>query len=171
MSWDLHHTESERLAQEAQGNGDVARARELYRRAAEAEARALVALDPAKSRTRAITAVSALSLWLKAGCLEMVETKGQELLADGSLPEFAQAQIREIVEQAAEGRRGEQREFEVEITFQKTLRYTVRAPDRVAAEKQAVTRWRRGDEANLPSSDGCELLQVQAHAAAPGESE
>ena len=39
MSWDLHHTESERLAQAAQaalavGNGQEAR--DLYRRAAEA---------------------------------------------------------------------------------------------------------------------------------------
>jgi uncharacterized membrane-anchored protein YjiN (DUF445 family) len=105
MSWDLHHSESERLAQEAQDEGGAERAPELYRRAAEAEERALAALDPAKSRTRCITAVSALSLWLKAGCFDAVAAKGEALLADDSLPYFANAQIEEIMKKAAENLR------------------------------------------------------------------
>lgn len=165
MSWDLYHSESERLAHEAQDSGDAGTARGLYRGAAEAEERALVALDPAKSRTRGITAVSALALWLKAECLDVVTARGEELVADDSLPHFAREQIREILDQAAESRGGEQRDFEVELTFRQTLKYTVRAPDRVAAERQAVTRWRQGDEISVPASDGCELLEVQAHVA------
>lgn len=120
-------------------------------------------LDAAKSRTRGITAVSALSLWLKGARLETVRARGQELLADESLPHFARVQIREILEDAERGRvHGHQ--FEVEITFRQTLRYAVNAQDPRAAENEAVARWKLGDERDVLASDGCELLEVQAHA-------
>lgn len=165
MSWDRHHTDSERLAQAAQAATDEQGARDLYCRAAEAEARALLALDPAKSRTRGITAVSALSLWLKGAEYGTVRARGDEFLQDASLPHFAKVQIRELVE-AAEGTGGTQQQFEVDLTFRQTLRYAISAQDRKAAEEQAVTLWKLGDESDVLASPACELLEVQAHASA-----
>lgn len=105
MSWDAYHSESERLAGRAEvlladGRCDVAA--EEYRRAAEAEERAFAELAPSKSRTRGVTAVSAVSLWLKAGELERVRALGARLLGHESLPTFAQVQIREILEDVEE---------------------------------------------------------------------
>jgi hypothetical protein len=166
MSWDLHHSESERLAQAAQtalAAGDRQGAHDLYRRAAECEERALAELDPAKSRTRGITAVSALSLWLKGARHETVLHRGEELLRDDSLPHFARTQIREILQSATQGRDSQDR-YEVEITFRQTLRYAVYAQDRKAAEKQALSLWKVGNDANVLASDACEVLEVQTHA-------
>src|SRR5919197_197790 len=58
MTWADHHTQSERLAAEAElavRQGAAAQAVDLYRLAAEAEARALAALDPTKTRTLGIS--------------------------------------------------------------------------------------------------------------------
>ena len=165
MSWDLHHTESERLAQAAQATvtaGDQQRARDLYLQAAESEERALAELDAAKLRTRGITAVSVLSLWLKSGRVETVRRRGEELLRDESLPHFARTQIHEIL-QAGESRRSPQRLYEVEITFRQTLRYAVNAQSRRAAEQEALSRWKLGDDSAMLGSDVCELVEVQAH--------
>lgn len=144
MSWDVYHTESERLAAEAEALracGDNPGAAELYRRAAEAEESALAAVDPTKSRTRGITGVSAVSLWHKAGQSAEVLRVGRRLLAE-PLPRFAHVQIREIVDlhEQSPGT-GEQR-FEVEITVRQTLRYAVDAADRNVAERTAMERWR-----------------------------
>ena len=68
MSWVSHHSESEhyaKLAEEAKREQNNARAVELHRLAAEAEILALVALEPTKTRTISITAVSAASLFTK----------------------------------------------------------------------------------------------------------
>lgn len=165
MSWDLHHTESERLAQAAQAAaaaGDQRKARDLYLQAAQSEEHALAELDPARSRTRGITAVSALSLWLKGGRTDTVRNRGEELLRDESLPHFARTQIREIL-QATENGRGPQHRYEVEITFRQTLRYAIDARDRRAAEQEALSRWKLGDETAVLGSDVCELVEVQAH--------
>ena len=65
MRWDEHHSASERLATDAERaarSGDRAAAEELYRRAAEAEAAALDDVGREKSRTRGVTAVSAVAL-------------------------------------------------------------------------------------------------------------
>jgi hypothetical protein len=65
MSWAIHHAQSKELASQAQvalKKGDKARARDLYRLAAQAEGRALEVLDPSKTRTLGITVVSATSL-------------------------------------------------------------------------------------------------------------
>ena len=112
MSWNVYHTESEKLAGEAEAlrlRGNHSSAAEAYRRAAELEERALEALDPSKSRTRGITAVSALSLWDKAGNAEEVHRLAKQLLAE-PLPHFAQAQAREFLDGSPVlNRRGRQR--------------------------------------------------------------
>ena len=165
MSWDLHHTESERLAQAAQvalAAGDRNRAHDLYGQAAESEERALAALDLARSRTRGVTAVSALSLWLKSARPETVRHKGEELLRDESLPHFARTQIHEILHSAKNT--GSPRRYEVEITFRQTLRYEVDAQDPRAAEREALSRWKVGDDTHVLGSDIGEVLDVQTHA-------
>ncbi|HEX2076127.1 MAG TPA: hypothetical protein VHG08_00410 [Longimicrobium sp.] len=172
MSWDVHHTESERLAQAAQAAvaaGDPHEARDLYLQAAKCEERALAALNPARSRTRGITAVSALSLWLKSGRAETVRSRGAELLRDESLPHFARTQVHEIL-QAAESGDASQRRYEVEITFRQTLRYAVNAQNRQAAEKEALSLWQLGDDTAVLGSDVCELVEVQAHGSSERDS-
>jgi hypothetical protein len=69
MTWSDFHQRSEALASEAflaVRAGQVDQATALYAQAAEAEERALHALEPSKVRTLGITAVSAASLWFKA---------------------------------------------------------------------------------------------------------
>jgi hypothetical protein len=100
MDWDENHSESERLASQAEvaaREGNRKRAAALYREAAEAESRALASVDPTKMRTLGITAVSAVSLYYKAGEGTVAADIGQRYLDAGSLPEFAQNQIREIL--------------------------------------------------------------------------
>lgn len=100
MSWDQHHSRSERLAAEgeqAARTGDRAAAESLYSQAAEAEAAALEALAPEKLRTRGITSVSAVALWYKAHELARAEQLAHRTLAGGDLPEFARTQIRELL--------------------------------------------------------------------------
>ncbi|GAB3479251.1 hypothetical protein [Polaromonas eurypsychrophila] len=101
MSWALFHTESERLAIDAQlelraGNFD--RANELYKGAAVAERKALDQLDASKLRTRGITAVSAVSLWYKAGEYAVAEQLAHSMLADSLLPEFSREELRNLVQ-------------------------------------------------------------------------
>lgn len=96
MSWLEHHQQAEQLASEA----DITefRARNLYRQAAEAEARALKEVKPEHHRTRGITAVSAAALYLKAGRPRTACAFAQDILArPARLPEFAKAQLREII--------------------------------------------------------------------------
>jgi hypothetical protein len=167
MSWDLHHSESEALAGEAEAlraRGDHLAALEMYRRAAQAEEAALAALDPAKSRTRGITAVSALSLWHKAGSRADVLRLGTQLLA-GPLPHFAEAQVREIMDAASRANSTTpQKQFEVEITFRQTLRYSVDAASLKGAQREAVERWRVGQMA-VDNAGTCELVDVRPRSA------
>jgi hypothetical protein len=70
MSWAVFHSESEALAlaaHEALSQRQGNRAIDLFRRAAEAEEKALGEISPDKLRTFAITAISAVALWYKAG--------------------------------------------------------------------------------------------------------
>lgn len=102
MSWDLYHSESERFASAAeieskQGNND--RAVELYRLAAEAEARALNEVDPKKARTLGVTAVSVAALYYKAGDPEAARSTAQRCLSNDSLPDFASEQLKNILQQ------------------------------------------------------------------------
>jgi hypothetical protein len=101
MTWADHHTQSERLAAEAElavRQGAAAQAVDLYRLAAEAEARALAALDPTKTRTLGITAVSAVALWYKAHDYPQAERLAHTWLASDMLPPFAIEQLRELLQ-------------------------------------------------------------------------
>lgn len=101
MTWSAFHGESEKLAIAAQlaaqdRNHDLAR--DLYRRAGDAERRALALVGTDKVRTRAITAVSAVALCFKAREFAAAEQLAHEMLADASLPEFARADLRNLVQ-------------------------------------------------------------------------
>lgn len=101
MTWADLHGESERLAIEAQlalKNRNAGRAIELYKRAAEIEQRALDQLDVSKTRTRGITAVSAVALWFKAGEYVLAEQLAHSMLADPNIPEFAREELRNLVQ-------------------------------------------------------------------------
>jgi RNA polymerase sigma factor (sigma-70 family) len=100
VTWLEHHTASSRAAAEAEiaaRESESARARTLYRRAAEAEEKALSELDPTKRRTLGITAVSAVALWCKGGAFDRAKQLAHRL-AKKDLPSFATRQIREILE-------------------------------------------------------------------------
>jgi hypothetical protein len=101
MSWADFHTASEAAAIEAERNfreGNTSRAALLYSRAAELEQRALAALDTTKTRTKGITAISAVSLWYKAAAYERAEQLAHSMLADPSIPDFARTGLRNLVQ-------------------------------------------------------------------------
>ena len=101
MSWDRHHSASEKLAIDAQTairSGDITRAVDLYKRAAVEETAALDALERGKHRTRGITSVSASALWYKAHEYNTAEQLAHLSLADGNLPPFAQSQLRNLLQ-------------------------------------------------------------------------
>lgn len=101
MTWSDFHGESEKLAIAAQlaaqdRNHELAR--DLYRRAGDAERRALGLVSTDKVRTRAITAVSAVALCFKAQEFAVAEQLAHEMLADTALPEYARANLRNLVQ-------------------------------------------------------------------------
>ena len=101
MSWATHHSQSEKSASQAEAafkKGDKARAMDFYRLSAEAEERALNELDPGKTRTLGITAVSAASLWFKAKEFKHAEQIAYGWLASNLLPDFATAQLQELLQ-------------------------------------------------------------------------
>jgi hypothetical protein len=101
MSWGTHHAQSEEFASQAEvalRKGDKALATELYRLSAEAESHALNELDPSKTRTLGITAVSAAALWSKAKELKQAEHVAYTWLASKLLPDFAIAQLQELLQ-------------------------------------------------------------------------
>jgi hypothetical protein len=101
MTWIEFHTVSETAAikaEEAFRKGDAANARSLYELAAESEQKALAAVDSAKTRTRGITAVSAVALWFKAAAFERAEQLAHSMLADPLLPDFARLELRALVQ-------------------------------------------------------------------------
>ena len=101
MTWSAFHVESEHLAAQAElaaKSGDGERARALYRRAAEAEVRALSELDTSKTRTLGITAVSAVALWYKAQDFHAAEHIAYTWLATALLPPFAADQLRQLLQ-------------------------------------------------------------------------
>lgn len=96
MSWATHHSRSGRyasLAQLATRNGGYRGALELFRRAAEEEALALSCLSKRKTPTRGVTAVRVVSLWLNAGNARRARRVADQLLKEGSVPDFAAAQL------------------------------------------------------------------------------
>lgn len=101
MTWTELHAESERLAIEAQmslKSNDKAKALDLYEQAAEIERQALDILDVSKTRTRGITAVSAIALWFKAEDYVKAEQLAHSMLADPNCPDFAREDIRNLVQ-------------------------------------------------------------------------
>jgi hypothetical protein len=101
MTWAELHGESERLAIEAQTAlraRNTEQAIQRYKQAAEAERRALDQLDVSKTRTRGITAVSAVALWFKAHEYLLAEQLAYAMLADPHIPEFARDDLRNLVQ-------------------------------------------------------------------------
>ena len=101
MTWLEHHQKSELLAADAEvaaRNVEHRRAEDLYRQAAESEERALGDLDPSKSRTRGVSAVSAVSLYYKAGELTIAEGLAYKCMAADGLPDFAAEQLRGLLQ-------------------------------------------------------------------------
>jgi hypothetical protein len=101
MTWAELHSESERIAIEAQlalRARNAGQAIELYKRAAEIERRALDQLDVSKTRTRGITAVSAVALWFKAGEYVLAEQLAHSMLADQHIPDFSREDLRNLVQ-------------------------------------------------------------------------
>lgn len=101
MSWAELHSESERLAIEAELSlraRDALKAADFYKRAAEMEQRALDVLDVSKARTRGITAISAVALWFKAGEYTSAEQLAYSMLADAHIPDFAREELRTLVQ-------------------------------------------------------------------------
>ena len=100
MSWLEHHRLSEELASDAEvavRGGEHKRALGLYAKAAQAEELALKEVEPAKSRTYGITAVSAVALHFKATQWKQAKNLAHQCLASGRLPEFATEQIEELL--------------------------------------------------------------------------
>jgi hypothetical protein len=59
--------------------------------------------------------------------------------------------------------------FEVEITFQQTVRYAVDAASRKAAENAAMEQWKVGDEESAIGSECCQLVGVHTAEVPSGE--
>jgi len=101
MDWSSHHLQSEQfalLAEKEARNQRFKQAVEFYQRAAEQEEYALNCLDEGKVRTRGITAVSAVSLWLKGQELQKAQTLAHKYLESNLLPPFAISQLKEMLE-------------------------------------------------------------------------
>ncbi len=99
MSWLEHHARSEAYAGQAEQldkQHQINRAIQFYRLAAEAEINALETLDPSKTRTLGITAVSAASLYYKAQDFEQAKHVARKWLASQSLPPFAVDQLNDL---------------------------------------------------------------------------
>lgn len=101
MTWAEFHAESEKFASAAElaaKHGDVAAAHDLYRQAADAEVRALGALDVKKARTLGITAVSAVALSYKAHEFTQAERLAHKWLATDLLPAFSVEQLQTLLQ-------------------------------------------------------------------------
>lgn len=101
MTWLEHHILSEELSSDAEvanRRGELTRASELYARAAQAEELALKEVEPSKTRTYGITAVSAVSLHYKATQWEQARKLAYHCLESGRLPDFAARQMEELLD-------------------------------------------------------------------------
>jgi hypothetical protein len=101
VSWNEYHSKSEILASDAEmacRSGDFQKAENLYRQAAAAEVAAFAALTSDKRRTRGVTAVSAVALWYKGHDYPAAERSAYLYLAEQDLPDFAKAQIQNLLQ-------------------------------------------------------------------------
>jgi hypothetical protein len=80
--------------------GRAAEARDLYTQAAELEAKALESIPATRPRTRGIIAVSAVALYRRGGAIDEVTRHARRYLAERGLPEFARAQLAELLDDA-----------------------------------------------------------------------
>jgi hypothetical protein len=100
VTWIMYHTKSENyasLAEVAVKQGDLERANQFYRLAAEQEEFALRELDVSKQKTVGITTVSAASLWFKAHEFQKAQIVAHKGLAS-ALPAFAVNQLQSILQ-------------------------------------------------------------------------
>ena len=101
MSWDKNHRVSESLvaaAYDLYESGDIDLAKENYLIAAKYEEKAAQFVAKAEtSRTFGITAISAISLYLRGGDFNKAHLLGKEYLSRAELPAFAKEQIEELL--------------------------------------------------------------------------
>ena len=100
MTWLEDHQESEELAAAAEMAARRGKARDaqvFYVCAALAEKRAFEQIDAAQSRTRGITAVSAVSLYYKSGEFGAAESMAQRMIRAPHLSRFALVQLHELL--------------------------------------------------------------------------
>jgi hypothetical protein len=101
MSVDIHRraeavmARAERL--EAEADGHTEQARPLYLEAAALEGEVLKEIPASRPRTRGIIAVSTASLYWRAGAKEEVARIARRYLACPDLPEFARAQLGDLL--------------------------------------------------------------------------
>ncbi len=101
MSWTEYHAQAEHyanLAEEAILSRNVDRATEFYCLAAAQETLALSDIDPEKTRTIGITAVSAAALWFKGRNLSQAQNAALRGLVIPNLPPFAQNELKELLQ-------------------------------------------------------------------------
>lgn len=79
-------------------NGRLAEGETLYLQAARAEAEAFTALDPSKTRTAGITAISAASLYHKGKASTEAEKFVVTCLSNAAIPEFAREQLKNVLQ-------------------------------------------------------------------------
>lgn len=100
MSWTTFHEESEKLASAAQvarWNGDAEAARANSLAAARAELLALGELGAEDPETYGVMAVSAAALFYKGKAFGDAKDVAQRALRAPFLPDFAKAQLKEII--------------------------------------------------------------------------
>ena len=85
-------------AHEALRRGEQEIALSLFAQAARAEVEAFNEVDAKKPRTKAILAISATSLWYKAGDLAAAERLAHEASTIPNLPTFARNELRELLQ-------------------------------------------------------------------------
>lgn len=101
MSWLAHHTLSEEYANKAEEHSkrqEAAQAIDLYRLAAEAELKALEAIESGKNRTLGITALSAASLYYKAQDFAQAKKIAYKWLASDLLPPFSVEALEDLLQ-------------------------------------------------------------------------
>jgi hypothetical protein len=101
VTWDSHHSTSEKLAIEAEAArraGNYQRAQALYSQASAEEAQAFGELPADKQKTRGVTAVSAVALSYKGQEYAKAERLAYQYLAEDQFPSFAAAQLRDLLQ-------------------------------------------------------------------------
>lgn len=101
MSWLTYHRRSEELATSAQvaiTSHEFKQAEQLYIDAAKAEMNAYASLEPTKSRTLGITAVSAASLLFKGRDFARAQSFIHKCLATQNMPPFAVEQLQSLLQ-------------------------------------------------------------------------